>query len=174
MTPFSDKMKSRRYNSPNMSENMVSLKLGGRHLVTLPASAFPARADAYLCDKCKRDITAHFRPRISHSWEPIGRERFKCTCGREYLTGAEEWDHLGVRERRLRARDSLVQGAIFSTMASIPSLLSYIFLHFALGYREGALATSLVISVLPFVLVQISFWLSVTASVWRSRIRNSW
>jgi hypothetical protein len=152
---------------------MVSLKLGGRHLVTLPASAFPARADAYLCDKCKREITEHFRPRISHSWEPIGRERFKCTCGQEYLTGAQEWDHLGVGERRLRARDSLIQGAIFSAMAAIPSVFVYIFLHFAIGYREGALATGLVISVLPFVLVQISFWSFVIASVWRSRIGNS-
>jgi hypothetical protein len=152
---------------------MVSLKLGGRHLVTLPASAFPARADAYLCDKCKREITEHFRPRISHSREPIGRERFKCTCGQEYLTGAKEWDHLGVRERRLRARDTLVQGAIFSAMTAIISLFAYVFLHFAPSYRESALATSLVIFVLPFALIQISFWSSVIASVRRSRIGNS-
>lgn len=157
----------------DMPENMVSLNLGGRPLVTLPASAFPSRADAYVCDKCKREITEHFRPRTSHSWEPMGRERFKCLCGEEYLTGAKEWQHLGVKERRLRAKDSLVQGAIVSVMAAIPSLLIYIFLHFALGYKKGALATSLVISVLPFVLVQISFWSSVIASVWRSRIGNS-
>jgi len=47
-----------------------------------------------------------------------------------------------------------VQGVIFSVMAAIPSSLAYVFVHFALGYGVGALATSLVISVLPFVLVK--------------------
>jgi len=149
---------------------MVSLNLGGRPLVTLPASAFPARADAYLCDKCERDITKHFRPATSHSWEPMGRERYECLCGQRYLTGAKEWDHLGDRERRRRATVTLVLAVIFSVMAAIPGLLVYMLLHFALGYREGALATGLVIAATPFVLIQISFWSAAIASMWRTRI----
>jgi hypothetical protein len=101
----------------------------------------------------------------------MGRERYECLCGRQYLTGAKEWDHLSVRERRRCAKETLVFGIIFSVMASIPSVLAYIFLHFALGYGKGALATSLVIAALPFALIQISFWSAVIASVWRSRIR---
>jgi hypothetical protein len=153
-----------------MSENMVSLNLGGRPRVTLPASAFPVRADAYVCDRCKRDITKYFRPPTSHSWGPMGPERYQCLCGQQYLTGAREWDHLGVWERRRRVEHTLVFGVISSVMASILSVLAYIFLRFALGYREGALATSLVTVALPFVLIQISFWSTVIASVWRSRI----
>jgi hypothetical protein len=153
-----------------MSENMVSLNLGGRPLVILPASAFPARADAYVCDKCKSDITKHFRPATSHSWEPIGRERYECLCGQRYLTGAKEWDHFGDRERGRRAIGTLVFGVIFSVMASIPGYLAYMLLHSALGYREGAVATGLVIAALPFVLIQISFWSAVIASMWRTRI----
>src|SRR5580765_349053 len=97
-----------------MSEKMVSLNLGGRPLVTLPASAFPDRADAYICDKCGRDITEHFRPCTSHSWEPMGPEKYECLCGQEYLTGAWEWDHLGYRERRQRVKSTLMFGVLFS------------------------------------------------------------
>lgn len=152
-----------------MSEKMVSLNLGGR-LVTLPASAFPDRADAYICDKCGRDITEHFRPRASHSWEPMGPEKYECLCGQEYLTGAKEWDHLGYRERRQRVKSTLMFGVLFSVMASIPSLLAYFFVRFAFSFREGALATSLIIIALPFLLIQIQFWPGVIASMWRTRM----
>jgi len=140
-----------------MSEKMVSLNLGGRPLVTLPASAFPERADAYVCDKCGRDITEHFSPRTSHSWEPMGPERYECLCGHEYLTGAREWDHLGTQERRRRVKSTLLFGVLSFVMASIPSLLAYILLRYAFGFKEGALATSLIIIALPFVLIQIEF-----------------
>jgi hypothetical protein len=149
---------------------MVSLNLGGRPLVTLPACAFPERADAYICDKCGRDITEHFRPRTSHSWEPMGPEKYECLCGQEYLTGAKEWDHLDYRERRQRAKSTLMLGVLFSVIALIPSLLAYFFLRFAFGFRAGALATSLIVIALPFVLLQIVFWPGVIASMWRTRI----
>ena len=67
-------------------------------LKTLPASGFPERADAYICDKCARDVTKYFRLRPSHSWTPMGPARFVCRCGQCYLTGAIEWDHLGLRK----------------------------------------------------------------------------
>lgn len=61
-------------------------------------------------------------------------------------------------------------GVLLSVMASIPGLLAYVFLRFAFGYRESALAASLVITVFPFFLMQISFWRTVIASMWRTRI----
>jgi hypothetical protein len=77
---------------------MLSLNLVTRPLITLPASAFPNRADVYVCDKCGRDITKHLRPGQSHTWAPMGRERYLCLCGQKYLTGAREWDHFSERE----------------------------------------------------------------------------
>jgi hypothetical protein len=153
-----------------MSEKMVGLNLGERPLVTLPAGAFPERADAYVCDKCGRDITEHFRPPTSHSWEPMGPERYECLCGHEYLTGPREWNHLGYPEKRQRVKSTLMFGVLSSVIASIPSLLAYFFLRFAFGLREGALATSLIIIALPFVLIQIKFWPRVIASMWRTRM----
>ena len=90
---------------------MLSLNLGARPLVTLPASSFTDRADAYVCDKCGRDIAKHFRPGQSHAWGPMGRERYRCLCGQKYLPGATEWDHLGDRERsrRIKIRRSSVE-----------------------------------------------------------------
>jgi len=100
----------------------------------------------------------------------MGSERYQCLCGHEYLTRAREWGHLGSQERRQRVKSTLVFGFFSSVMASIASLLAYIFLHYAFGFKEGAVATSLILSALPFVMIQIEFWPGVIASMWRTRI----
>lgn len=148
------------------------MNLGGRPLITLPASAFPDRADAYVCDKCGSDITKHFRPGTSHAWTPMGRERYKCLCGHWYLTGATEWDHLGDRERSRRVRDTFGLGVLISATFSVPGLLAYLVLHFAFGLREAAVITGWIITVLPFCLMQIGFWPGVVASMWRTRVEQ--
>jgi hypothetical protein len=143
---------------------MLSLNLGARPLITLPASAFPNEADVYTCDKCGRDITKHFRPGRAHVWAPMGPERFLCRCGQRYLTGATEWDHFSDWERNRRVKDTLGLGALFSAMVSIPGLLAYLVLRFVLGLREGAFVTGLVITALPFTLMQMGFKLSCVLS----------
>jgi hypothetical protein len=95
---------------------MLSLNLGARPLVKLPASAFPDRADIYVCDKCGRDITRHFRPGQAHVWAPMGPERCLCLCGERYLTGAKEWDHFSDWERNRRVGDTLGLGILFSAI----------------------------------------------------------
>ena len=150
--------------------NMLSLNLSARPTVTFPASAFPDRADAYACDKCGRDITKRFRPRMSDAWAPMGRDRYKCLCGRRYLTGATEWDHLSDWERNRRVTDTLGTGVIFSATFSMPGLLVYLVLHFVFGLREAAVITCWIITVLPFCLMQIGFWPGVLASMWRTRV----
>jgi len=149
---------------------MLSLNLGARPLVKLPASAFPDRADIYVCDKCGRDITRHFRPGQAHVWAPMGPERCLCLCGERYLTGAKEWDHFSDWERNRRVGDTLGLGILFSAMFSILGLLAYVVLHFVFGLRGGALVTGLVITALPFSLMQIAFWPEVFASMWRTRV----
>lgn len=149
---------------------MLSLNLSARTLVKLPASAFPDRAAVYVCDKCGRDVTKYFRPGQAHVWAPMGPERYRCVCGQRYLTGATEWDHFSDWERNRSVRDTLGLGVLFSAMSSILGLLAYLVLHLVFGLREGALFTGLVITVLPFFLMQITFWPEVVASMWRTRI----
>ena len=102
----------------------------GRAIRTLPASSFPERADVYVCDKCARGVTKRFRLRQSHSWTPVGPTRFVCRCGQRYLTGAIEWDHLGLWERHRRVWQTLVLGVFLSGMFSIFGILIYLALRF--------------------------------------------
>jgi hypothetical protein len=100
----------------------------------------------------------------------MGPERFLCLCGQRYLTGATEWDHFGDWERERRVRDTVGLGVLFSAMSSIPGLLACLVLYFVFGLREGALVTGLVITGLPFSLMQLGFWPGVIASMWRTRV----
>lgn len=149
--------------------NMLTLNLSARPSVKLPASDFPRRADIYVCDQCGRDITKYFRPRLSHTSAPIGPERYKCLCGRKYLTGATEWDHLGDWERSKRGGDAIGIGILLSAISSVLGFLLYLALHFASGVGNAAVVAALVIGSLPFVLVQIGFWPRVLASMLRTR-----
>jgi hypothetical protein len=61
-------------------------------------------------------------------------------------------------------------GILFSAIFSIPGILAYLVMHFAFGFQDGAIVTGLVITALPFSLMQITFWPGVVASMWRTRI----
>lgn len=139
-------------------------------VTTLPASAFPAPADAYVCDNCGRDVTKRLRRRHSHSWEPLGPVRFVCRCGQTYLTGATEWDCLGAPERRKRIRDTFAFGVLFSLLSSVVGGLLYVLLRFLAHDSHAGIVVGVVIAAFPFVLMQIAFWQGVLASVWRTRI----
>ena len=155
-----------------MQKDFVTLNLNVRRVVALPASAFPQRADAYVCDQCRRDITKHLDPARAHVWSPMGPERYQCVCGQRYLTGAAEWDNLGERERRRRIRQTFGLGLFLSVMTSIPGLLAYLGLHFVLGVGAPARVIGVVITALPFFAMQLEFWPSVAASIWRTRFSS--
>src|ERR1700757_393099 len=104
-----------------------------------PASEFPDAADVYLCDKCGRDITAHFHRGRAHVRQPLGPVRYVCRCGQAYLSGATEWDHLSVWEKRQWLRD-----------------IPLIFILFAVVHR-GVVMIVLSLLGIPFALV--SLWL---------------
>jgi len=109
---------------------MISLNLNARDRITLPASAFPTRADVYTCDQCGRDITNHLHPGRAHVWAAMGPVTYRCRCGEKYLTGATEWDYFSGRERQKRVRDTLGLGLVFSAMISVLSVVVYLVLHF--------------------------------------------
>jgi hypothetical protein len=142
-------------------------------LKTLPASGFPERADAYICDKCARDVTKYFRLRQSHSWTPMGPARFVCRCGQCYLTGAIEWDHLGLPERHRRIRQTLVSGVLLSGMFSVFGILVYFALRFLFDLRQAGFLVAVFITAVPFVWLQMTFWPEVLASMWRTRVGRS-
>jgi hypothetical protein len=144
-----------------------------RAVSTLPASSFPERADVYICDKCARDVTKHFRPRQSHTWAPIGPARFTCRCGQRYVTGAIEWDHLGLPERHSRVRQTFVLAIFLSGIFSILGVLIYFALRFLFDLRQAGFLVALFITALPFVWLQITFWPEVLASMWRTRVGSS-
>jgi hypothetical protein len=149
---------------------MLSLNIGSRPLVTLPASAFPEQANTYLCDKCGRDITIHFQQGQAHVWRTMGPERYQCLCGQKYLTGATEWVHFSDWERKNRIGGTLLIGFLISLLFSVLGLLVYLALHFVFGLSDGALITAVVITALPFCWMQLDFWRGVVASMLRTRI----
>lgn len=140
-------------------------------VATLPASNFPAPADRYVCDDCGRDVTKFFRRRqSSHAWQRLGPVRVACRCGRAYLTGATEWDHLSVRERRKRVRDTFAFSIVFSLMSSVVGGGLYVLVQFVVHDSQTAFIVGVFIAALPFFLIQIAFWRGVLASLWRTRI----
>ena len=102
----------------------------------------------------------------------MGRETFVCECGQRYQTGATEWDHFGDNERSNRVGQTVGVGLLFSAMFSIVGLIAYLVLHFAFGFQKAAILTAMALAALPFVLMQITFWLGVVASIWRTRARK--
>jgi hypothetical protein len=146
---------------------MIRLNISD-HRIQLPGSAFPSPASIYLCDNCERDITRHLYPPKSHSWEPLGPEKYTCLCGRQYLTGAMEWEHLSEWERRRRIRQTFGVGGLLSAIFAVLALgvsLPLAFLH----HRTSALLAAFVLIALPFILFVVPFWFEVAASKWRTR-----
>ena len=136
-----------------------------------PASEFPDAADVYLCDKCGRDITAHFHRGRAHVRQPLGPVRYVCRCGQAYLSGATEWDHLSVWEKRQWLRDIPLIFILFAVVAAYGAVA-----YFAVVHR-GVVMIVLSLLGIPFALV--SLWLfflmsaipfQIVASILRTRV----
>jgi hypothetical protein len=96
-----------------------------------------------------------------------------CRCGATYLTGALEWDHLGDWERHHRVRDTFAIGLALSSVCSIIGVLICVYMRFVLDLRKLGFVVAVSIGSLPFILIQLSFWAAVVASMWRTRIGKS-
>lgn len=96
-----------------------------------------------------------------------------CRCGATYLTGALESDHLGDWERRHRVRDTFAIGLALSAVCSIIGVLIYVYMRFVLDLRKLGFVVAVSIGSLPFILIQLSFWPAVVASMWRTRTGKS-
>lgn len=133
----------------------------------LPASSFPTLADIYVCDKCGRDITRHFRRPVGHAWSTIGPQRYVCVCGEKWLTGAVEWDHLPSWDQRRRIQHTLMLSFVLVLWFLVPGVFVCVMFEFnRLAVALALLATMLV--VLPIG----SLALDIAASVWRTRVRK--
>ena len=138
--------------------------------VRLLASAFPERADVYICDSCGRDITK-LHPGEAHIEQPIGPVRYVCLCGRKWLSGAAEWDHLGDWERRRRVQGRSGLSILFGFFSSVIGALLY-FVMYRIGVGKRSVIVALVIAILPAILIIVPFSMKVLASLWRTRFRN--
>jgi hypothetical protein len=147
--------------------SFTTLKLN-RSPTRLPASAFPNRADAYFCDNCERDLTKHLHPGRAHVWQAMGPERSICRCGREWPTGAVEWDQFSPWERRRRLRDVFAWSIVASVFSSIVATFAYFILRLS---WSGAAAASIILAALPGTLMWVPFLSGISVSVWRTRIR---
>lgn len=146
---------------------MIGLDLSARSKKRLPVSALPEWAEEYFCDNCGRDVTKQVRRQQSHSWQPMGVERFRCACGHAWLTGAAEWDHLSDREKRNRVNGSIVLNVVLVFFASIVALAGYFLSSKAgVGLDAGLVALSL------FLLFQFRSAFELFASIWRTRVRR--
>jgi hypothetical protein len=148
---------------------MLSLNLRAHPPVKIPASDFPNRADIYVCDQCGRDITKYLRRGHAHAWEPMGPVRYKCVCGKKYLTGGKEWDHFSQFERSKRIRETTGIGILLSAISSILGFIVYLVLHLVFGFGRPAIIVATVITWFPFIFVQVGFWPKVFASILRTR-----
>jgi hypothetical protein len=146
---------------------MAGLNLS-QHKTERFASEFPEPADIYLCDNCKRDITKRLSPGQSQSWRPMGKERYVCSCGQQYLTGAVEWEHLSDWERSRRIKQIHGLGILFSAMLAVPGLILYLLSVSLFHSKSAALAILLVVTV-PFIVIVGIFWLEVAVSKLRTR-----
>jgi hypothetical protein len=152
---------------------MQTLNLNGTQL---PASKFPERADAYICDKCGRDITPFLNPGRAHVWRLLGPSRYVCRCGQQYLSGEAEWDSLSTWERRNR----LSQIVGFGIATAIP-IAGFVFLiHAAIEHRSiallivsGVAAGPLIIFIVLFTTVGLDV-MDLAASLWRTKIARLW
>jgi hypothetical protein len=146
---------------------MIGLDLSARSKKRLPVSALPEWAEEYFCDNCGRDVTKQVRRQQSHSWQPMGVERFRCACGRAWLTGAAEWDHLSDREKRNRVNGSIVLNVVLVFFASIVALAGYF-----LSSKAGVALDAGLVALSLFLLFQFRSAFELFASIWRTRVRR--
>jgi hypothetical protein len=101
----------------------------------------------------------------------MGPERYLCQCGAKYLTGATEWDHLGAYERSNRIQQTLGLGVVLSLVALIFASLPATGVYFIWHSRRAFVTTALLIGVMPFMWMTISFYIDVALSIYRTRFR---
>ena len=138
-----------------------------------PASAFPRRADTYVCDKCGADLTKYLRPHSGHGWAPYGTERYVCTCGTCYLTGAMEWDNLGPRQRRSRLVSLLGTSLVFFVVFWIYALPAGLIAYFMLRTVKAGLVVGLVVAIVPALVIPILEVSGILRSIIRTRFRSA-
>ena len=146
---------------------MIGLDLGARSKKRLPVSALPESAEEYFCDDCAREVTKQVRRRESHSWQPMGAEKFRCACGHNWPTGAAEWDHLSDREKRNRVNGSIVLNAVLVFFASIVALAGYF-----LSSKTGVALYAGLVALSLLLLFQFRSAFELFASIWRTRVRR--
>lgn len=128
----------------------------------LPASASPNYADSYVCDRCGRDITKHFHVGGTHIGQTIGPIRYVCRCGETYLTGHNEWDFLGDRERRLHLGFRIA----FSGCACVVFTIIAVLLSIVL---KVSATVAVIVAVVPTVLSFAPDAIAVARSIRRTR-----
>jgi hypothetical protein len=144
--------------------------LNPKTISRLPASRFPNPAEVYFCDNCGRDLTNNLHHDRSPVWQPLRPIWYVCQCGRQYLSGAAEWDNLTTWERKQRIRQ-LGIGSVLFAFLMISGTLAY----FA-SYGSAALLAAVAITLIPSILVArlLGFVLldvfEIIASIWRTRV----
>lgn len=143
---------------------------------TVPGSRFPEPADAYVCDKCGRDITEHLHRGRPHAWRSLGPARYVCVCGAKYVTGAAEWDNLSDWEKSNRLRTNVGLLVIMGLILTAIGALVYITLA-----RGGVVLTVVaLLSASPAIVCLALFagtvldLIEIIASVFRTRVTGIW
>ena|SRR5215470_15619453 len=132
------------------------LELNKPDPVRRPASYFPEWAQIYECDNCGADLTKYLHLRSGHSWPPYGRERYRCRCGRVYMTGAVEWESLSRKEQRRRLR------FIFGSSLFVMMFLSLLGVCLGLLFYWAFRSPGLSVSVGLVIALPISMWLLIS------------
>jgi len=98
----------------------------------------------------------------------MGPETYTCICGRQYRTGAVEWDHLSERERNSRIRQTHGLGLVFSGLIGVAALILYLLALFLFHWKHAGVA-ALILTAIPFLLFAGIFWAEVLGSKLRTR-----
>jgi hypothetical protein len=111
----------------------------------LPASRFPERASSYVCDGCGAEVTKYLYLRPAKARPPYGPEKYVCRCGRQYPTGAVEWDSLNLQEKHRR-----ILWLFLGFVIGLPAgFVCYLFLTAGAGIQLGLILTVLAAGAYP-------------------------
>jgi hypothetical protein len=143
-------------------------------MTTLLASKFPERADAYVCDRCGRNITPKLHPSHAHVRQPLGPSTCTCQCGQKYLSGAIEWDQLGPWEKQQWMRD------VWLAIIVVAALILFVLAEYVAITRRSLLMSCVMVLLALF---SIPLWslfsailsipFEIAASLWRTRVARS-
>jgi hypothetical protein len=135
----------------------------------LPGSAFPERADVYVCDNCDADITKYLRLHAAHARPAYGPMRYRCVCGTKYLTGTLEWDDLSSRQQRSRVLDlpaTFLFGFVIMWIVALPvGLIAWLIFHTV----KAGLVVALVVAMVPALVFPVIEVAGILRSIIRTR-----